>query len=400
MTFQVSKQHFAGRDLQTTFEYLILFISDLASVYTQNQQMDNFKTNKFGRSFISGKPLSKDFRVLILDTIIEKGGDSLTGYIPVTYIEIAKRFCVSQQTVAKIWREFCQRNSFAVQSRGGLRINNRKLTDNDLELIETLKANKGSISMREISEILEEFGDVQGGIAMSTISRAIKSRLLSGKKYSRKKITHVALQRFTFTNILYTQLFVNYLSSKDARKVFRRSGYKVTRCRHRLYGHAPVGERCVEVERKLENPNTTLNLLVSLNGVEYYNMLDGATDTVQFLNFFEEAANAVNFETTRPALEVGDIVVMDNLAVHHYEGGELLEEYLADMGIELLFTPVYSPDLNPVELCFNKIKTQLNYNFQKVFKANLKLATVLALETITVEDMSHFYNLTSYLFEL
>ena len=113
--------------------------------------MDNFKINKLGRSYISGKPLSDDFRVLILDTIIENGGDSLTGYIPVTYSEIAKRFCVSQQTVAKIWREFCQRNSFAVQSRGGVR--NRKLTDNDLELIETLKASKGSISMREISEI-------------------------------------------------------------------------------------------------------------------------------------------------------------------------------------------------------------------------------------------------------
>ena len=189
---------------------MILFIS-----VTQNQQMGNFKTNKFRRSYISGKPLSEDVRVLILDTIIEKGGDSLTGYIPVTYIEIAKCFCISQKTVAKIWREFCQRNSFAVQSRGGLRINNRKLTDNDLEQIETLKANKGSISMREISKILEEFGDVQGRIAMSTISRAIKSRLLSGKKYSRKKITHVALKRFhqrgfTFTNVLYTQLFVNY----------------------------------------------------------------------------------------------------------------------------------------------------------------------------------------------
>jgi hypothetical protein len=98
LTFQFSKQHFAGRDLQTTFEYLILFISDLSSVYTQNQQIDNFKTNKFGRSYISGKPLSEDFRVLIiLDTIIEKGGDSLlTGYTPVTYIEIAKRRNVSQ----------------------------------------------------------------------------------------------------------------------------------------------------------------------------------------------------------------------------------------------------------------------------------------------------------------
>ena len=157
LTFQFSKQHFAGRDLQTTFEYLILFISDLASVYTQNQQMDNFKTNKFGRSYISGKPLSEDFRVLILDTIIEKGGDSLlTGYIPVTLIyrdcETFLRFAANS---CKDMREFCQRNSFAVQSRGGLRINNRKLTDNDLELIETL-----SLALRSIPYLLSTFRSV------------------------------------------------------------------------------------------------------------------------------------------------------------------------------------------------------------------------------------------------
>ena len=48
--------------------------------------------------------------------------------------------------------------------------------------------------------------------------------------------------------------------------------------------------------------------------------------------FFAEAANAVNFATRRP-LEVGDIIVMDNLGVHHCGGGEALEEFLADMGI-------------------------------------------------------------------
>ena len=80
-------------------------------------------------------------------------------------------------------------------------------------------------------------------------------------------------------------------------------------------------------------------------------MLDGATDTVQFLNFFEEAAHSVNFET-----------VCDS-------GRKMLEECLAEMGIELLYTPVYSPDLNPAELCFNKFETQMNYHFQKVFKA-------------------------------
>ena len=136
--------HFAGRDLYILFTRIIIEQQIVVVIITsKQQQIDNFKTNKFGRSYIREKPLSDNFRVSILDTIVE-GGDSLTGYIPVTYSEMVKRFSVSQQIVAKIWREFCQKNSFAVQSRGGVR--NRKLTDNDLELIETLKASKASSS--------------------------------------------------------------------------------------------------------------------------------------------------------------------------------------------------------------------------------------------------------------
>ena len=47
---------------------------------------------------------------------------------------------------------------------------------------------------------------------------------------------------------------------------------------------------------------------------------------------------------------------MDNLAVHQYEGGEILEDFLFENGIELVFTSVYSPDLNPIEMCFSKAK--------------------------------------------
>ena len=76
-------------------------------IITSKQQIDNFKTNKFGIGlYISEKHLFDDFRVLILDTIIEKGEHSLTDYIPVTYSKIAKRFSVSQQTVAKYGRNF------------------------------------------------------------------------------------------------------------------------------------------------------------------------------------------------------------------------------------------------------------------------------------------------------
>ena len=117
---------------------------------------------------------------------------------------------------------------------------------------------------------------------------------------------------------------------------FDEAGIKSPDAGNRLYGHAPVaGEGCVEVERKherKENPNTTLNILVSLNAVGYHNMLDGATDTVQFQNFFEEAAHSVNFEAVCKC------------------GRKMLEDYLAEMGIEFLYTPLYSPDLNNAEL--------------------------------------------------
>jgi transposase len=76
-------------------------------------------------------------------------------------------------------------------------------------------------------------------------------------------------------------------------------------------------------------------------------------------------------QSGRPAIEVGDIIVMDNLAVHHFDGGEILEEYFEEMGIELLFTPSYSPDLNPVEMCFSKIKAKLNGELQNTVHENL-----------------------------
>ena len=102
-------------------------------------------------------------------------------------------------------------------------------------------------------------------------------------------------------------------------------------------------------------------------------------------------------ETLRPVLDVGDTIVMDNLAVHHYEGGEILEDFLFENGIELLFTPVYLPDLNLIEMCFNKVKTALNHDLLELVHSHLKLASPCAVESITEMDMHGFYRHTSYL---
>lgn len=269
-----------------------------------------------------------------------------------------------------------------------------KLKEDDLELIEVLKIHSPSMSL---AEIIEELGH---HTSISAVSRAIKNRLPSGQQYSRKKITKVAKERFTHENLFYTQLFINYLSSKNPKKLkfFDEAGIKIPDVGNRTYGHSPIGARCVEVTRKLEQPNNTLNMLISLDGPEYFNIIRGSTNTVNFLAFFEEAGEAVNINTGRPCLEVGDIVIVDNLSSHHFEGGEVLEEWFENMGIELLYTPSYSPDLNPIELCFNKIKTELNGALRDLVYSNVNLAIAEAVEKITAQDINGFYEATSYLF--
>ena len=172
------------------------------------------KISKAGRTYEVGKALSNDFRRAIIDEIIEKGGDRLTGIIPVPYTQIAEHFKVAPNTVKSIWKRFCHDYvADRLPVSGG---NKGKLSQGDLELIEVIKNAKGSISLSEIINILDELGDVEpGDVSLSTISRAVRERMPSGRRYTRKKITHIATERLTVNNLLYTQIFINYLSAQD-----------------------------------------------------------------------------------------------------------------------------------------------------------------------------------------
>ena len=101
-------------------------------------------------------------------------------------------------------------------------------------------------------------------------------------------------------------------------KYFDESGFKLTNAQ-KNYGHSQTGERCVEVGRLIENPNTTLNLMVSINGINYFNFVDGASNTDTFVNFFFEAANSVS-ENGFSALETGGHVIVDNCPIHCFNG--------------------------------------------------------------------------------
>ena len=118
-----------------------------------------------------------------------------------------------------------------------------------------------------------------------------------------------------------------------------------------------------------------------------------------FFSYFGEAGNAANLETVRPALEVGDILVMDNCATHHFAGGEALQEWLNERNIELVYTPTYSPDFNPVEFVFNKMRSVMRYELWELTNENItELAEVqAAVDFITSNDIMNFFRFTSYI---
>ena len=67
----------------------------------------------------------------------------------------------------------------------------------------------------------------------------------------------------------------------------------------------------------MESPNITLSLLVSLDRPMHFNLVKGSTNAVQFLNFFSEASEATNMLSEHPTIEIGNIIIIDNLGVHH-----------------------------------------------------------------------------------
>lgn len=89
---------------------------------------------------------------------------------------------------------------------------------------------------------------------------------------------------------------------------------------------------------------------------------------------------------------------MDNCAIHHFQGGQVLGEWLDNIGCALDYLPTYSPEFNPAELVFNKLKTVLKrLEYRDVLRDNLHVGVYEALKQITSADMRGFYHYTGYI---
>ena len=93
-----------------------------------------------------------------------------------------------------------------------------------------------------------------------------------------------------------------------------------------------------------------------------------------------------------PTLRKGDTVFMDNLRTHKIEG---VREAIEAVGAKVRYLPAYSPDLNPIEMAFSKLKTALRKGAARTVKALLKLIGKL-VKTFTPDECANYFQHAGY----
>lgn len=152
----------------------------------------------------------------------------------------------------------------------------------------------------------------------------------------------------------------------------------------RLYGRAMAGQRAVDNTPSGHWHTTTMISSVRLDGSTACMVVDGATNKDVFEAYVERIL--------LPSLKTGDIVVLDNLSAHK---NQRIRELIKSVGAELWYLPAYSPDLNPIEKMWSKVKSIL-----RTLKARTKEALIeaiaKALDMVTASDAKGWFESCGY----
>jgi transposase len=151
-----------------------------------------------------------------------------------------------------------------------------------------------------------------------------------------------------------------------------------------LYGWSRVGERLRAEAPKNWGKNLTLLSSMSIEGMGSSVAVEGATTRTVLEAYVEQAL--------APSLRPRQVVVMDNLSAH--KGGSI-REIIEERGCELMYLPPYSPDLNPIEEAFSKVKGLMRKAEARTREALVE-AMGRALSAVSARDARGFFEHGGY----
>ncbi len=147
----------------------------------------------------------------------------------------------------------------------------------------------------------------------------------------------------------------------------------------RLRGRALRGERCRAGVPHGHWKTTTFTGALRLTGMTAPFVYDGAMNGNVFLAYVEQVLI--------PTLQTGDVVVMDNLPAHKTSG---VRDAIERAGAKLMFLPPYSPDFNPIENAFSKLKAMLRGRAERKIDALWDAVGALIPRFIPTECANYF----------
>lgn len=152
----------------------------------------------------------------------------------------------------------------------------------------------------------------------------------------------------------------------------------------RLYGRAFVGQRVRDAVPTATWHTTTMLAAIGADGARAPFVLEGAIDGAAFEIYVERIL--------APTLKSGDIVVMDNLSSHKNANAR---KWIEAAGATIWDLPPYSPDLNPIEMMWSKVKALLRKAKARSFE-ELVQAVGAAIQAVTTKDIHGWFNECGY----
>jgi len=151
-----------------------------------------------------------------------------------------------------------------------------------------------------------------------------------------------------------------------------------------LYAYSPIGQRARSSVPRNWGANITLLSSTSTQEMGPCQAVESSTTREVFEAYVEHVL--------APSLRPGQVIVMDNLSSH--KGGRV-SELIEERGCELMYLPPYSPDLNPIEEAFAKVKAPLR-KFEARTREALVEAMGRALDAVTAGDARGFFEHRGY----
>lgn len=152
----------------------------------------------------------------------------------------------------------------------------------------------------------------------------------------------------------------------------------------RLYGRSQKGIRCVDKVPHGHWKTNTFIAALSHDGLVAPWVLDGPMNKEAFVTYLEEVLG--------PILKPGDILIMDNLSSHK---NIAVPKIIEARGAKILFLPAYSPDLNPIENFFSKLKAHLRKAAARTLDTILSSISYI-LNSLTKEECSNYFRHSGY----